>query len=136
MRQWIELEGWKSESDPHNKQIQVSFNLVNPTNFLLTLKHGVFSVESDPPVEVTFVYRQAPLAPNKPLPIHFAIPVGEANLKSWLTSAIGFGVKGEVLFETAMREQVPQRLDGLLTVSHSNGNYLEANVSLPAPNVP
>jgi hypothetical protein len=128
MKQWVELDGWKSEVMPDSKELAISFQVSNPTNFLLTAEHGEISF-TNPARTIFFIYRPAPLAPNKPLSVKFNIPLTPANMQALQSGTIGFSVDGAIVFMTALDVQVTQSFSGIITCNRLETKF-EATVAL------
>ena len=130
MRQWVELDGWSSsEQFPGGVFIKVDFSVSNPTNFLITLQHGAFSIQSDPPVHSTFIYRPAPLAPQKPLSTAIAFPVTPEKMQNFMNGTIGVSINGSIQFESALGMTFSQNFEGVLSC-RLGSSIMEAVVSL------
>jgi hypothetical protein len=133
MAQWIELGGWKWTENTPRQGMDISFDLINPTGFSLTLKDGeiTFEVGDNPPL-IIFVYRRIPLAPNKPLTIKSFVAFNELRTNAFRTGNVGMGVEGNITFINALKEEITQHFSGVLSHSGSETTY-ESAIKLSPP---
>lgn len=133
MKQWVELESWQSELLPGSEQMDIFFQVSNPTNFLLTPEYGEIQFGGPNPVRSVFIYRPAPLGPKNPLNIKLSIPLGRPAAENYCAGKrIGFGIEGRIEYRTVFDKQVTQSFNGLLVCSKTRTAF-EANVQPDQP---
>ena len=128
MKQWIEFGEWKSEWVSDSEELAISFQVFNPTNFLLTAELGKMTVKN-PAIGILFIYRAAPLAPNRPLSVKFSIPLTPANMQALQGGTIGFSVDGVIVFMSALDVRITQSFSGIITCNRQETKF-EAAVAL------
>ena len=129
MRQWIELGEWKSMLPVGSREniIEISFQISNPTNLLLTTEFGQISF-TNPHMTVIFIYRSAPLGPDNPQKVKLNIPLTEERTSTlFVRQSIGFSVSGFVTYRNAFEERVTQCFDGIISCSQRETTF-EATV--------
>jgi len=136
MKQWVELDDWSNGLDGSvgSYTLMVRFSLLNSTGFYLTISHAELEFETQPSVTAFLVRYGTPLPPNKPIPMTIRLAIDDTKQQAWLRGVLGFGIKGKIVFISALEEEVTQNISGLVTCSYSQGANLESVVKLKIGN--
>lgn len=115
MDQSVEMEGWKCTEHPNRSGLNISFQLVNPTGYFLTLKHGELTFGVAKNTRIIFVYRPFPLPPKKPLTITTFVALNEVKMNTFRTDNFGISVEGSIGFMNALKENINQYFSGIIS---------------------
>jgi hypothetical protein len=134
MKQWVDFDKWESKDlwDRQEPELQVSFTLTNPTNFLLVLDCAEVSFSPQLPNKYLLVSRGTPLPPNKPLRVDLFVPLDTIRLGTFRTGTLGLVVESTIEFTNVLDEKITQHISGLLSCNSTESSF-ESLIKLQSP---
>lgn len=129
LEQWVDVLNWRTSVIPGNNgalpvQLRIQVDVVNPTNFPLTLEDGYIVFASD----LRFFFRDhCLLTPRNPYTVDVAIRLPEEFWKRyWQGQGIWIRVEGELAHIGSLRELRPQPFCGHLVCTHKRPARFES----------
>jgi hypothetical protein len=131
MKQWVELVDWKSQVLTDGR-FEISFSLLNPTNFLIVLICAEVRFKPKLPEMYSLVRTGSPLPPKTHMTFKLNPPIGEPALQTFKTGQqMGIVIEGLIVFRSALEEVVTQEFSGPVLCSLA-GTTLESTMTLRA----
>ena len=129
MAQWVDMDNWSNENTAADT-LAISFQLVNPTGYSLTMTHAELEFSPMEPNQRTiFVYRRTPLPPNRPLAVTVPIVLNQQRMETFRKRGIGLGIKGTIVFISALQLEIVQEFTGVVTCSRTETKF-EPSITL------
>jgi hypothetical protein len=110
--QWVELMDWSSEISGDARNLTVRVDLVNSTNFPLTLRSVCITLQLE--TEAHLICKDRVLPPNEPVRMSVAIALTELQIATFRGDGIGIFVKGGIEFTSILKRSAAQNFQGLL----------------------
>lgn len=140
LQQWVDVTGWGSMMSEDRKNLYVRFEIVNPTNFPLTITESSVVFEL-PGMRITYsLADHFHLSPNIPKPVEIEIRIFDEQVKRFLEERLIFSVHGTFLYTDMGRNTLTtQALNGKLrcgravtrfdpeTITPTEANYKRQN---------
>jgi hypothetical protein len=128
-KQWVELVDWKSQVLADGR-FEISFSLLNPTNFLIVLICADVRFKPELPEMYSLVRTGTPLPPKTPITFKLHPPISEPGLQTFRTGQqMGIVIEGRIGFWSALEEVITQEFSGPILCSLS-GTTLESTMTL------
>lgn len=109
-RQWVNLENWKLKGEQANRAnvksifVGISFNVTNPTDMLLQLRHvEIFELEGNQVQSPNI-----PLSPTEPYPAFFQIKLTERDTSEYFSDSLRLVIFGNIDFKDNFGEKRSQ----------------------------
>ena len=115
--QWVVLADWRTWNQPRSNVFRITVDLVNPTDFPITLSDGYLKFEKNGAPYIKYPLAQNTfLSPRLPKPIEFDISLTEAEQAAY---SVRFGVDGIFShFHKISGKLITQQIGGSLECSH------------------
>jgi hypothetical protein len=117
LEQWIDILDWKTDYRPQSEEVKllrIRFNVVNPTNFPLTLKNARFQIVKGNSLTTVDFGQEMFVSPRVPRPVDVYIRLSDAEAKMYLESTLMFQVHGSFPHVGALKKLVLQSIDGII----------------------
>jgi hypothetical protein len=122
-KQWLELKDWKVVVSEDEKSLNVSVNLINPTNFPVALSLIKITLEFGQGVERHLIRKGRDLLPRDPVKMTADGPLSDLARPHYFESSIGILVRGKLEFVSVLKRPESQEILGMLSCGSSKTDF-------------
>jgi hypothetical protein len=134
--QWVEIVNWTSSLNARSStpQLDISVEVINSTDFPITLNHVEVSFIAKPRKTVYVPTRDRFLPPKTPLKLSVTIDISEESRVNFMNNAFGMLIAGNISFEGVLRRPTSQNVEGVLICGPRETRFDPIATMHPKPN--